>query len=71
MDRYSVLGVRRVTRRPSLARRMSRAVDVAVTRTQEWLEGPDKPVALSVGYGVIVAVAIYLVIQIVRWKLWG
>lgn len=69
MDRYSVLGVRRATRRPSLARRLSRALDTGITRTQEWLEGEDRPSALVVGYGVIVVAAIYLVIQFVRWKI--
>ena len=44
-------------------------MDVGVTRVQEWLEGEDKPGALVVGYGIIVMVIIYLVVQIVRWIL--
>ena len=65
------LGVRRAYRRPSVARRMARSVDAAVTRVQEWLEGPDKPVALVIGYGVLLVAFIYLVVQIARWVKWS
>ena len=43
---------------PPLARQLDRAVDVSITRIQEWLEGKDKPGVLAVGYGVI-AVALF------------
>ena len=45
---------------------MARAVDVAVTRVQEWLEEPDRPGALVVGYGVIAVAAVVMVGQLVR-----
>ena len=64
------LGVR-AYRRPSVARRVTRAMDAVITQVQEWLESPDKPVALVIGYGVIIVAAIYLVVQIARWVKWS
>ena len=49
-----------------MARRAARAVDVSITRVQEWLEAEDKPGALVVGYGVIAVACIVLIAQIVR-----
>lgn len=69
MRPVNALGVRRLYRRPSLARRLTRAVDAGITRVQEWLEAGDRPGALAIGYGVIVVAVIYLVVQIVRWVL--
>ncbi len=66
MRYQQVMGVRRGIRRPSLARRAARAVDVAITRVQEWMEGEDKPGALVTGYGVCGIVVLYLIIQILR-----
>lgn len=66
MNPGAQLGVRRSTRRPLVTRRLARAVDVAITRTQEWLEGEDKPGAMVVGYGVIVVAAVVMVGQLVR-----
>ena len=60
------LGVRRSARRPSVARRAARAVDVSITRVQEWLEAEDKPGALVVGYGVIVVAVVVMVGQLMR-----
>ena len=66
MNPGAQLGVRRSARRPSVARRLTWAMDGGITRVQEWLEGKDKPGVLAVGYGVIIVAVIYLVIQIVR-----
>lgn len=71
LDNMHISGVRRGIRRPSLAKRITRAVDVGITRTQEWLEGEDKPGALVVGYGICGIVVLYLIIQIVRWIWWN
>ena len=60
------LGVRRSARRPSVARRAARAVDVCITRVQEWVEAEDKPGALVVGYGVIVVAVVVMVGQLMR-----
>ena len=60
------LGVRRSARRPSVARRLTWAVDGGITRVQEWLEGKDKPGALVVGYGVIVVAVVVMVGQLMR-----
>ena len=66
MRAHVQLGVRRSARRPSVARRAARSVDGAVTRVQEWLEEPDRPGALVVGYGVIVVAVVMMVGQLVR-----
>ena len=50
---------------------MARSVDAAVTRVQEWLEGPDRPGTMAVGYGVVLVAFIYLVVQIARWVKWS
>ena len=60
------LGVRRSTRRPLVTRRAARAVDVSITRVQEWLEAEDKPGALVVGYGVIAVAVVVMVGQLIR-----
>ena len=66
--RVGQLGGRRSARRPSVARRLARAVDVGITRVQEWLEGEDKPTALVVGYGIIVmAVVVTDDQKIINW----
>ena len=60
------VGIRRRAARPSVAARAARVVDVAITRVQEWLEGPDRRVELVVAYGIIAAAVIYAVAAVVR-----
>lgn len=59
-------GTRRVTRRASLAKQLTRSFDQIITGIQEWLESEDKLSDKAMGYGLLVLTGIFLVGQIVR-----
>ena len=54
------VGIRRPVSRPSIWRRLARAVDKLLTRTQEWLEAPDTAEAKLVANLICGAVVVYL-----------
>ena len=47
----------RLVARPPLGRRIARRVDRFITRTQEWLEGPDGRIETVVAYVTLSAAA--------------
>ena len=58
--------IRRRVSRPSIWRRLSRAVDVASTSVQEWLEAPDTENAKLVANLVVGGTAVYLVAAVAK-----
>jgi len=54
-------------KRPSITRRLARAVDRLITGVQEWLETPDKPRAKAAAYIILVLAEAYLAVQLIAF----
>jgi hypothetical protein len=59
------VGFRRRAARPSIATRVARAVDVTITRVQEWLEGSDRRCDLVAANLFVIAAVLLLAAAVV------
>ncbi len=53
------------TVRTSWSRRLARSFDRMITVCQEWLEGPDRPLARAAAVAVLIIFAVYLAAHLV------